>query len=117
MAFPIVAHAECDDLVGFLNKEYPNRILVQTYGYTLERLVIFQRKRNMPGSSLSVVECVNSKYKTQKTFDFETETIADFEFDEMAGTVIVIFSADPPKVGYISRSNKVYKFTDGLYER
>lgn len=98
---PFIAHADCDGLIGFLNQEHPGRILGQTFGYTLDRLVVFEKEKSKPGSSISVVECINGKYKTQKIFHFDVNTIADLQFDETEGTVIVIFSIDPPETGYI----------------
>jgi len=114
---PMTAQAECSGLVDFLNKEHPNRILVQSYGYTLDRLVIFEQLKTSPGSKLSVVECIGHKFKTVNTFKFTTNSIADMEFSEMEGTVIVIFSVDPEKIGYIEKDGEKYTFTEGIYER
>lgn len=114
---PMTAQAECTGLVEFLTKEHPNRILVQSYGYTLDRVVIFELLQNGSGSKLSVVECIGNKYRTVNTFKFTTNSIAGMEFSEMEGTVIVIFSVDPEKIGYIEKKGEKYTFTEGRYER
>ena len=117
LLLPITAYAGCDNLVTHLNKEHPNRILIQTYGYSLDKLVVFEKKNKNSSSSLSVVECVNGAYKTQNIFNLKEKSVADLEFDEMAGAVIVIFSVDPPRTGYIEKVKGKYVFTHGLYER
>ena len=113
---PITVLAECDNLLSYLNKKHPNRILSQNYGYTLEKLVLFEKKSKTTNSSLSVVECVKGKYKTQSTFKINEKSIAGLEFDEVAGTVIIIFSVEPPKTGFIEKKNGKYMLTYGLYE-
>ena len=117
LILPITTYAGCDNLISYLNKEHPNRIHTQAYGYSIDKLVIFENNNKAPGSSLSVVECINGKYKTISTFKIKAKTIANLEFDEIAGTVIVILSVDPPKTGYIEKKNGKYVFTHGLYER
>lgn len=117
MLTPITAQAECGKLTEYLNKKHPGRILVQSYGYTLQRLVIFEQLKTDPGSTISVVECIENRYKTVNSFRFSTDMIADMEYDEMEGAVIVIFSIDPEKVGFIEKQEDKYIFNEGLYER
>jgi len=118
---PFSAHAKCDNLVEFLNKAYPNRILTQSYGYSLDRLVIYEKyekyEKYENGSSISVVECINKNYKTQKKFSFKEKDVAYLEFDEFEGTIIIMFSADPQKTGYLSKQKNEYLFSYGMYER
>lgn len=114
---PITTLADCADLVSHLNDKHPNRILTQTYGYSLDRLVIYEKSDRSNGALLSVVECVNNKYQTVKTFEISETLIADLQFDEIEGTMIVVFSINPPKTGYIDKAHGVYTFNPGLYER
>lgn len=114
---PITTYAGCDNLIYFLNKEHPNRILTQAYGYSLDRLVVFEKTRKSAGSILSVLECINNNYQIVSSFEVKDDSVVNLEFDEITGTMIVVFSVDPPKTGYIEKSNEKYVFIHGLYER
>ena len=116
LILPITSMAECEGLVKHLNNEHPNRILTQTYGFTLDRLVVYEKSKK-PHALLSVVECVNNNYQTLNTFEVNEASISDIQFDETAGTVIVVFSIDPENTGYIERVNGLYTYTPGLYEK
>lgn len=114
---PVTSYAACDNLISHLNKVHPDRILSQAYGYSHDRLVIFEQAMKNTSTVLSVVECVNNSYQTVESFELKDNSIINLEFDDVAGAMIVVFSVDPPKTGYIEKVNGKYVFNYGLYER
>ena len=99
---PFTAFAKCNNLTEFLIKEYPNRVLIENYGYD-GTYAIFEPSLKEKKSNISIIGCEGSAYKQLKSFSLPVREIDGLEYSNEYEKMFVYFVYETEQYGWISK--------------